>query len=68
MKTSGLLALIGKLLSLSAPVVLVPEGGFEPDSLLFLLGLAGLALLTLRSERWRHSAARAGHQPLPHRS
>lgn len=52
MKTIALLALIGKTLALFSAEPLDPLGG-SPHSYLMLVGLAGLALLTLRSERWR---------------
>jgi hypothetical protein len=56
MKTSALLALIGKALT----HVSVEPLGASPHSYLMLVGLAGLALLTLRSERWRDTAAPLG--------
>jgi len=52
MKTSAAFALIGKLLVLLGAGSLYPLGD-SIYSLLALLGLGGLALLTLRSERWR---------------
>jgi hypothetical protein len=52
MKTSLMLALLGKSLTLADAGMLTPLGA-SPHSSLILIGLAGLALLTLRSERWR---------------
>ena len=59
MKTSIVLALIGKIFALAGAGTLTPLGA-SPHSFLMLLGLTGLALLTLRSERWRiaHEAGR----------
>lgn len=52
MKTTVLLALIGKTFALLSAEPLSPLGA-SPHSSLMLVGLAGLALVTLRSERWR---------------
>ena len=52
MKTTALLALIGKTFALFSAETLSPLGA-SPHSYLMLIGLAGLALVTLRSERWR---------------
>lgn len=59
MKTSVLLALIGKIFALMGAESMSPFGA-SPHSFLMLIGLSGLALLTLRSERWR-IAHESGH-------
>lgn len=58
MKTSLLLAAVGKALVEVGPQAETALGS-SSASLLMFVGLGGLALLTLRSERWQAANRRA---------
>ena len=52
MRISALFAFLGKVFTLTGAESVAAQGFSSPSSLV-LVGLAGLAMLTLRSERWR---------------